>query len=78
MYNEDNKLYLHVDSRYKECRKVIEDNRKGSENKWLDRFWNYTYDFRPNCTPLSSITKESSNVSYKQLIMLISNGTDIS
>ena len=22
----------------------------------LVRFWNHTYDFRPNCTPLSSIT----------------------
>ena len=36
--NEDNKLYLHDDSRYKECRKVIDDNRKASENEWLVRF----------------------------------------
>ena len=28
-----------------------------SNSRWtLVRFWNHAYDFRPNCTPLSSIT----------------------
>ena len=29
---------------------------KSNSRYALVRFWNHAYDFRPNCTPLSSIT----------------------
>ena len=45
---------------------------KSNSRRALVQFWNYAYNFRPNCTPLSSITILNISVTFSKLFLFVS------